>query len=97
VVYIKKFVIVCLSSIIVATLLFSGCIDNQQQEGIQIVASFYPLAFFAQEIGGEYVNVRQLIPDNTELHVWQPNPSDIIAADNADILVYNGAHLDRNQ
>jgi len=86
VIHIKKIVIICLSSIIVATLLFSGCMQNQQQEGIQIVASFYPLAFFAQEIGGEHVTVTQLIPDNTELHAWQPNPSDIIAA--------NAAHLD---
>lgn len=93
-IHIKKIVIYCIGCIIAATLLFSGCVENQQQEGIQIVASFYPLAFFAEEIGGEYVNVRQLIPDNTELHAWQPNPSDIIAANNAEILVYNGADLD---
>ena len=76
-------------------LLLSGCIQNQnEQQGIQIVASFYPLAFFAEQIGGDYVTVTQLIPDNTELHAWQPSISDITAASNADILLYNGAHLD---
>ncbi|MBN1280490.1 MAG: zinc ABC transporter substrate-binding protein [Candidatus Thermoplasmatota archaeon] len=76
-------------------LLLSGCTQNQnEQHGIQIVASFYPLAFFAEEIGGDYITVTQVIPDNTELHAWQPSISDITAASNADILVYNGAHLD---
>lgn len=76
-------------------LLFSGCMQNQTEpQGIQIVASFYPLAFFAEEIGGTYVTVTQVIPDNTELHTWQPSISDITAASNADILLYNGAYLD---
>ncbi len=76
-------------------LLLSGCIQNQnKQQGVQIVSSFYPLTFFAEQIGGDYVTVTQLIPDNTELHAWQPSISDITAASNADILLYNGAHLD---
>jgi len=38
--------------------------------------------------------VTQLIPDNTDLHAWQPTVADIVAANKADILLYNGAHLD---
>jgi zinc transport system substrate-binding protein len=58
------------------------------------VATFYPLAYFAREIGGDYVTVTQLVPDNTELHAWQPSTADIVAANEADILLYNGAGLD---
>ena len=66
-----------------------------QQEGkLQVVASFYPLAFFTQEIGGEHVQVTQLVPSNTEIHNWEPAPQDITAAEKADIIVYNGAGLD---
>jgi ABC-type Zn uptake system ZnuABC Zn-binding protein ZnuA len=83
-----------LGCILAITLLSSGCIEDQQHDTVNIVATFYPLAFFAQEIGGEHVHVTQLIPDNTELHAWQPTPSDILAANKADILLYNGAHLD---
>jgi zinc transport system substrate-binding protein len=61
---------------------------------LNVVATFYPLAYFAQEIGGDKVSVTQLIPDNTEVHNWQPSPSDIIAVDDADVLLYNGASLD---
>lgn len=90
----KKKIIITVG-ILCSLLLLSGCIQNQnEQHGIQIVASFYPLAFFAEQIGGDYVTVTQLIPENTELHAWQPSISDITAASNADILLYNGAHLD---
>ncbi|MEJ2241053.1 MAG: zinc ABC transporter substrate-binding protein [Candidatus Bathyarchaeota archaeon] len=61
---------------------------------INVVASFYPLAFFAEKIGGEKVVVKQLIPDNTEVHNWQPSFSDILTLEDADILLYNGASLD---
>ena len=42
----------------------------------------------------EQVSVKQLIPDNTEVHNWQPSTQDILAVEQADILVYNGASLD---
>lgn len=92
----KIFVTATIAVILVsafATALYST--QNQvESDKIQVVATFYPLAFFAQEIGGEKVTVTQLIPDNTEVHNWQPAPSDILAVDSADVLIYNGASLD---
>jgi len=61
---------------------------------LQVVATFYPLAFFTQEIGGEHVQVTQLVPNNTEIHNWEPSAQDIAAAETADIIVYNGGGLD---
>lgn len=75
------------------TALYSS--QNQSTIGkLKVVTTFYPLAFFAQEIGGENVVVQQLIPDNTEVHNWQPSPSDILAVGDADVIFYNGASLD---
>ncbi len=62
---------------------------------INVVATFYPLAYFASEIGGDYASVASLIPYNTEVHSWQPSTNDMLAASNADILIYNGAGIDR--
>lgn len=67
----------------------------QQTGKLQVVASFYPLAFFTQEIGGEHMQVTQLVPSNTEIHNWEPSAQDITAAEKADIVVYNGAGLDQ--
>ncbi|MEM0493002.1 MAG: zinc ABC transporter substrate-binding protein [Candidatus Thermoplasmatota archaeon] len=74
-----------------------GCLDKKDENNnkINIVATFYPLAYIANEIGGIYVNVHQLIPDNTDVHNWQPSPSDIININKADIILYNGAGLDK--
>lgn len=61
---------------------------------VKVVASFYPLAYLAQSIGGERIEVSTLVPPNTEIHSWQPSASDILEADSADIFVYNGAGLE---
>jgi zinc transport system substrate-binding protein len=61
---------------------------------LQVVATFYPLAFFSEQIGGENVQVTQLVPSNTEIHAWEPTASDIASVEEADIIVYNGAELD---
>jgi zinc transport system substrate-binding protein len=68
--------------------------NKMETDKLKIVASFYPLAFFAQQIGGKEVVVKQLIPDNTEVHTWQPSFSDILAVEEADLILYNGASLD---
>ncbi len=68
--------------------------DKKEADKLKVVASFYPLAFFAKQIGGEEVIVKQLIPDNSEVHTWQPSFADILAVDEADVIFYNGASLD---
>lgn len=92
----KIFVITTIAVILTATLatvFFSY--KNETKDGkLTVVASFYPIAFFAQQIGGEQVSVQQLIPDNSEVHNWQPSPSDILAVEKADLIFYNGASID---
>lgn len=61
---------------------------------VRVVTSFYPLAYLAQSIGGERIEVSTLIPPNIEVHSWQPSASDILEVDSADIFVYNGAGLE---
>jgi len=58
---------------------------------IRIAASFYPLAFFAQAIGGDAVEVVNLVPAGVEPHDWEPRPSDILTILRSDLFVYNGA------
>lgn len=86
--------VVCLTLVafLIAASLYFGVMTNDDK--VQVVASFYPLAYMAEEIGGERVAVSCLIPYNSEVHTWSPSPSDIVAADNAEVLLYNGAGLD---
>ena len=66
---------------------------NESQK-VQVVASFYPMADFAQKIGGDHVEVENLCPAGTEPHEWEPSPTDIKAIENADVFVYNGADME---
>ncbi len=68
--------------------------NPKPNDKVQIVATFYPLAYLSEQIGGDYVTVTQLVPDNTEIHTWEPSASHIAATEDADIIVYNGAGAD---
>ncbi|EKD79640.1 MAG: hypothetical protein ACD_41C00020G0002 [uncultured bacterium] len=77
------------------TLAATGCttpITDTTQ--LQVAASFYPLAYMAEQVGGEYVTVTTIVPNGVEPHDFAPTPQDIVAMIEADVLVYNGAGLD---
>ncbi len=69
--------------------------DNQEQPAkIQISATFYPLAEFAEHVGGESVKVTQVIPNGAEPHEYEPTAKDIARIYNDGIFLVNGANLD---
>lgn len=61
---------------------------------LRVVATFYPLAYITGEIGGDRIALCTLIPQNTEVHAWEPSTSDILEVDLAAVVIYNGAGLD---
>ena len=69
-------------------------VNSPSTTKLNIVATFYPITYLTQEIGGDQINITQLVPANTDVHSWEPSASHIIAAENADIIIYNGAGLD---
>jgi zinc transport system substrate-binding protein len=77
--------------LIVASSLLRG---SEEEDRTKVVATFYPLAYMAEEIGGERVSVSSMVPFNSELHSWQPAPQDIIMANEADVILYNGGPAD---
>ncbi len=61
---------------------------------VNVVATFYPLFDFAQNVGGDKVSVSILVPETTDVHDFQPTPSSLAAVSSADVLIYNGAGLE---
>lgn len=61
---------------------------------VPVVASFYPMAYFTQRIGGERVQVKNLVPAGAEPHEYEPTPQDVTAMTRAKLIVYNGAGLE---
>jgi zinc transport system substrate-binding protein len=67
--------------------------DNKQQK-LVIYTSMYPLAFFAEKIGGNLVTVHNLTPTGVEPHDYEPTQKDLINLNKSDIFIYNGAGLE---
>jgi zinc transport system substrate-binding protein len=57
---------------------------------VSVVASFYPLAEAAQQVGGDLISVENLTPPGVEPHDLELAPDDIEAMATADVIVYLG-------
>ena len=69
--------------------------DNGQSNGkIKAVSSFTILEDMIKEIGGDNIEVHNLVPTGTDPHEYDPLPEDIKAATDADVLFYNGLNLE---
>jgi len=55
-----------------------------------VVASFYPLAFLAEQIGGDDVQVTTLVPPGTEPHDFEPTAQDIAELETSQALILSG-------
>jgi len=92
----KRFQVLAL--LMFALLVFTACgkDDTEQNqasgnsEKIKVVTSFYPIYFLANEIGGDAVEVTNLISSGVEPHNWSPKSKDLLLASNADLLLYHG-------
>ena len=73
---------------------FTGTDTEPQENETRVLASFYPLQYMAEQIGGDRVTVSSLIPPGSEVHSWQPSIGDIASAEDADAIIYLGAGLD---
>lgn len=62
--------------------------------GLKVIATFYPLYDFAQNVGGNKINASILVPETVDVHDFEPTPSSIQLVSVADILIYNGAGLE---
>lgn len=77
-----------------ALLILWGCQKSPEvknTEKVQVYTSMYPLEDFAKKIGGEYVNVTNLVPPGTEPHDFELSAKERVKLTNADVLAYNGA------
>ncbi|MBM3281612.1 MAG: ABC transporter substrate-binding protein [Candidatus Harrisonbacteria bacterium] len=84
-------------ALVVMGFLFVGGTSERSAEQdikIRVVASFYPLAEFARQVGGDYVEVITLTPPGASPHDFEPTPQDISAAQKGQVFIFNGAGLD---
>ncbi|MFA6908273.1 MAG: zinc ABC transporter substrate-binding protein [Patescibacteria group bacterium] len=63
-------------------------------DGLQVTASFYPLYYFTQQIGGDKVSVANITPAGVEPHDYEPTAKDVARIENSRLLIVNGGGLE---
>jgi zinc transport system substrate-binding protein len=63
---------------------------------ISVAAAFYPLAYAAEEIGGDQVSVRNLTPPGAEPHDVELSARDVERIRAADVVLYLGSGFQPN-
>jgi zinc transport system substrate-binding protein len=74
-----------------AALLLSACggaAGGSGEDGVSVVAGFYPLAWAAERVGGDAVDVSSLTPPGAEAHDLELSPQDVAAVSEADVVVH---------
>lgn len=103
---IKKFGLVSLILLFMSALILSGCdskVNTQNSnmgsssdpgKKLTVYTSFYPMYDLTKKVGGDKINLKNLIPAGTEPHDWEPTPGDMGNLEKADVLIYNGAGME---
>lgn len=63
-------------------------------ETLEVFTTIYPLQFFAEQIGGEHVNVTNLVPVGADAHSFEPTAKAMIDVAEGDLFIYNGAGME---
>ena len=65
-----------------------------QNEKLKVVTTFTVIADIAKNVAGEAAEVESITKPNAEIHNYQPTPGDIIRAQEADLILWNGLNLE---
>lgn len=62
---------------------------------LKVVTSFTIIADMAQNVAGDAVEVVSITKPGAEIHGYQPTPRDLVKAQGADLILWNGLNLER--
>ena len=62
---------------------------------LKAVTSFTVIADIARNVAGDKAIVESITKPGAEIHNYQPTPKDIIRAQDADVILWNGLYLER--
>ncbi|ODT70303.1 MAG: iron ABC transporter substrate-binding protein [Pelagibacterium sp. SCN 63-23] len=65
------------------------------EERIKAVTSFTILADMARNVAGDAADVVSITRPDAEIHNYQPTPGDLLAAQDADLVLWNGLNLEQ--
>lgn len=81
------------ASVVATTMILSAVLagcgpSTADDDRVQVLASFYPLQYVAEQIGGDLVTVSSLTPPGAEPHDLELSPAHARSVGEADLVVY---------
>ncbi|HEX4717954.1 MAG TPA: zinc ABC transporter substrate-binding protein [Thermoleophilaceae bacterium] len=81
---------------ILLVVLLAGCGTSSSANGDPVaVATTTQIADFVRTVGGDRIQVHQILQPNTDPHEYEPRPNDIRATAGAKVVFLNGDGLDK--
>lgn len=65
-----------------------------ENDRVKVYTTIYPLEFFTEQIGGELVEVVNIIPVGADAHTYEPTAKTLTEVANGDVFIYNGAGIE---
>lgn len=84
---------VCL---LLAALGLTACSESEPtNQPFRVVTTFTVIKDIAQNVAGDAAVVESITKPGAEIHEYQPTPGDIVKAQSADLVIWNGMNLER--
>ncbi|MBD9120909.1 MAG: zinc ABC transporter substrate-binding protein [Ruminococcaceae bacterium] len=91
--FLKKIISIFL--LFVVTFAFCSCGEVERSTGkISVVTTIFPYYDFARSVSKGTCDVDMLLKPGSDVHSFEPTPSDILKIRNADLFIYNGGESD---
>nr|WP_314256175.1 metal ABC transporter substrate-binding protein [uncultured Devosia sp.] len=84
-----------LFSAMLLTTVLTATLPAAAQERLKVVTTFTIIADMARNVAGDAADVVSITKPGAEIHNYQPTPGDLIAAQDADLLLWNGLNLEQ--
>lgn len=81
-----------LLTLIISTFVFSG--NSFAEDKFKVITTFTVIADMARNIARDAAQVESITKPGAEIHGYQPTPKDIIRAQGADLILWNGMNLE---
>ena len=77
------------------TLIFTACKNETKDNGkLNIVTTTTMITDLVKNIGGNFINIQGLMGSGVDPHLYKASEGDVTKLVNADIIFYNGLHLE---
>ncbi|HHF0444369.1 TPA: metal ABC transporter substrate-binding protein [Haemophilus influenzae] len=79
----------------IITALALGLFAMQANAKFKVVTTFTVIQDIAQNVAGDAATVESITKPGAEIHEYEPTPKDIVKAQSADLILWNGLNLER--